>query len=114
MAEFTWTPDFNATKTPRSNVVESKFGDGYSQRIQVGMNANAQDWSLAFTNRSAEEATEIDEFLTERGGVESFDFTPPGEEDSIKVVCRTGQWSKVTVKHNLFTINAKFEQVFEP
>ena len=114
MPSFTWTPDFGATKKVNSRVVEARFGDGYSQRQQIGMNPSMQEWSLTFNNRNLTEANEITDFLEARGGTESFDFTPPGSEDSITVVCRPGQWSITTVKFNLYSITAKFEQVFEP
>jgi phage-related protein len=51
--------------------------------------------------------------LFARGGVESFDWTPPQGGDIIKVVCDE-PWERTPVAYNLNTIQATFRQVFEP
>jgi phage-related protein len=114
MSAFTWTPDFGASNNPKQSVIESRFGDGYSQRQQVGLNGSADVWSVTFGNRSADEAGQITDFLEARGGVEAFDWTPPGASYPARFICRSGNWSVTTVKFNLYSISAKFEQVFEP
>jgi phage-related protein len=79
MSTFTWPVDSNATVSKKPRVNNIKFGDGYEQRTSYGLNTNLQNWDLSFANREETEANEIDDFLTARGGVESFDWTPPGE-----------------------------------
>jgi phage-related protein len=112
MSVFTWIPDFGAEadKTPAVSTV--RFGDGYEQRNQFGMNTQRQNWPLTFANREASEADEIDAFLTARGGAESFEWTPPDADEPLVFVCR--QWRKRFQKYNLWTITATFEQVFDP
>lgn len=113
MATFTWSPSYNFKKKSRSNVVEAQFDDGYSQRQQVGINAQAFDYSLSFNNRKQTEADAIDAFLTARGGSESFDWTPPSGTAG-KYICRSGKWSSTRISATMWTITAEFEQVFEP
>lgn len=113
MATFSYTPDFGAEKSVESNVEETEFGDGYSQRQAKGINANRQVWKLTFNNRSTADADAIDAFLTARGGYESFDWTPPGGSAG-KYICRSGQWTKKRIKANLYSLTATFRQVFEP
>ena len=60
---------------------------------------------------SETEADEIELFLDERGAVQSFTFTPPGETSSAKFICR--EWSKSIPYLDRATITATFEQVFE-
>jgi len=55
----------------------AKFGDGYEARVALGLNHIARRWVLTFDNRPNASAGAIEEFLTERGAVESFDWTPP-------------------------------------
>lgn len=114
MSVFIWTPEFGATNNPTATVIEAKFGDGYSQRQAAGMNSVSDVWTLSFNNRSPEEGAAIKAFLKARGGREAFDWTPPFETTPIKVVCRAGNWSVVTIKGGFVSVSAKFEQVFEP
>ena len=45
---FTWNPDFQAQVQYAPRVTVTTFGDGYEQRVQFGINANAQKWNLTF------------------------------------------------------------------
>ncbi len=114
MPSFTWTPDFEASNSPTINVIEHKFGDGYSQRQTVGINPRKSIWSLTFNKRNLTEGMAIKNFLDARLGVQAFDFIPPGEVDPIKVVCKTGQWSYRIIAGMNMNVSAKFEEVFEP
>lgn len=111
MAVFTYVADFGATKQKAPKVTNISFGDGYKQRASFGVNTNPDTWALQFANRSESDATAIDDFLTARAGVESFDWTPPGSATARKFICQ--KWTKTTVKANLFSIDAEFEEVFE-
>jgi phage-related protein len=110
MAKFTYIPDFGAAKkiAPRVNAIS--FGDGYEQRATFGINNNPQSWDLSFANRSDADAQAIDDFLTARAGVESFDWTPYNQSAG-KYICK--EWSKSIDKYNGNTIQATFMQVFE-
>ena len=112
MSTFTWTPDFGAEQDNKPNVSRIKFGDGYEQRAAFGMNTNPQVWNLQFSNRDISEITAIDDFLRARGGVESFDWTPPRASDPLKFVCM--DWSRGLVSAAYDSLSATFEQVFEP
>jgi phage-related protein len=109
MSTFTHTPEFGASKQLRPRVTAIKFGDGYEQRVAQGLNTKLEVWNLNFVNRTETEANEIDDFLIARGGVESFDWTPPDSATSKKFVCR--EWTRVVLKANLYSIAATFEQV---
>jgi phage-related protein len=117
---FTWAPDFQAQVNYQPNVVVAKFGDGYEQRVQFGINANPQKWNLTFKARSDSEANAIDAFLQTAGALSSFYWTPPGQTVSLKWVCR--KWAKTPVAGNgtaanpayLWDLTVPVEQVFEP
>jgi phage-related protein len=96
MSTFTWPVDSNATVSKKPRVNNIKFGDGYEQRTSYGLNTNLQNWDLSFANREEAEANEIDDFLTARGGLESFDWTPPGEVTVRKFKCQ--EWNKLSAK----------------
>jgi len=111
MTTFTWTPDFGAQKTQTPAVKKAKFGDGYEQRVQFGINNNPQTWTLNFVNRDDTETNQIDAFLQARRAVEAFTWTPPRSSTAIRVVCDS--WSIDAVKYNLNSVSATFRQVFE-
>jgi len=112
MAVFTWIPDRGFKTTTKPRVLSAKFGDGYEQRLADGINHLVNSWNLTFKSRSVTDAEDIDTFLTARGGVESFDFTPPGASTSVKVTC--SQWDISYPASIGRDITATFVQVFEP
>jgi len=110
MANFTHTPTYGVRKRSAPNVRGIQFGSGYQQRAQFGINQNPKIYNLTF-EVSEDEADQIELFLDERGAVQSFTFTPPGETSSAKFICR--EWSKSIPYLDRATITATFEQVFE-
>ena len=95
--------------SPKSRITQ--FGDGYQQRTQFGLNQDPKVFNLTF-NVSETDSDTIEAFLDARGATESFDFTPPAETSSSKFICRS--WTKSIPYLNRATINATFEEVFEP
>lgn len=104
------TPTYGITKSSAPSVRQIRFGSGYQQRAQFGINQNPKNYQLTF-EVSETDADTIEAFLDARGAVESFDFTPPGESSSSKFICR--EWSKTIPYLNRATVTATFEQVFE-
>ena len=103
------TPTYGIQKRSEPNVRIAQFGSGYSQRTTFGLNQNPKSYDLTF-EVSETDADTIEDFLDARGGVEKFDFTPPGDSSG-KYICRN--WSKSIPYLNRATIQATFEQVFE-
>mgnify|MGYP000524317174 CR=1 FL=1 len=103
------TPTYGIQKKSQPNVRIAQFGSGYSQRTTFGLNQNPKSYDLTF-EVSETDADTIEDFLDARGGVEKFDFTPPGDSSG-KYICRN--WSKSIPYLNRATIQATFEQVFE-
>tara|TARA_R100001510_G_scaffold8565_1_gene6590 strand:- start:752 stop:1090 length:339 start_codon:yes stop_codon:yes gene_type:complete len=104
------TPTYGTRKTNNPKVRITQFGDGYQQRIQFGLNQDPKIFNLTF-NVSETDADTIEAFLDARGGVESFDFTPPAETGSSKFICKS--WTKSIPYLDRATINATFEEVYE-
>ncbi len=112
MAIFTHVPDFGAQVQIKPRVRAVAFGDGYQQRQADGINNVPQVWSLQWQNRDNNDTGAIKSFLQTRAGVEAFDWTPPNEDTSIKVIC--SEWTVSTVRYNLNNVSASFTQVFQP
>lgn len=110
MATFTYTPSFEATESSQPRVRKFQAGDGYEQRVRFGLNTDPKEWSLTFANRTDTERENIVGFLEARGGVESFDWTPP-RGGAGKFVCE--EWQVTLSNCNNNQIQAKFREVFE-
>ncbi len=106
-ATFTWIPDTGATLTKEPRIRKARFGDGYEQRAQDGINANMQKRALTFSGRSLVECDAIQAFLDARGGVESFYYAHPRDIQRLWL-CRT--WS-VQEEFNSRNVTATFEEV---
>lgn len=111
MATFTYTPSFEATESSKPRVRRFQAGDGYEQRITFGLHPDPKEWSLVFANRDDTERDQITSFLEARGGVESFDWTPP-RGSAGKYVC--DEWQVTLSNCNNNQIRATFREVFEP
>ena len=111
MSTFAYTPSFEATEASKPRARKFQAGDGYEQRIRFGLNTNPKEWSLVFSNRTDTERDTILAFLDARGGVESFDWTPPRGVAG-KYVCE--EWQATLTNCNNNQIRATFRQVFEP
>lgn len=113
MATFpSYKPTYSATKQSAPKTRITRFGDGYEQRINLGLNQNPKEWSLTFTVLD-DDADVIEAFLDARAAdAASFDWTPPDSATSYKWVCSS--WSRELFSVDVSRITATFRQVFEP
>jgi phage-related protein len=109
MSVFTFAPT-SAQLTKKPRVLSAKFGDGYEQRTNFGLNANPQSWSLSFMFTGTGAHLPFKSFLDALGGVTAFDWTPPGESASLRFVCR--EYGCSFAPGNIYQCIATFEQDF--
>ena len=106
-------PSYGFTKQQRPLKQVVKLGDGYEQRLTIGLNQNPFILTLAFNNITETDADTIETFLTARADDNaSFDFTAPGESASKKYICDNHQ--KTIRFANRASITCQFREVFEP
>jgi phage-related protein len=107
---FVWQPNYplNIDHTPR--VKSIRFGDGYEQRLEDGINNTLLNLDLSFDNKSIDEYTAILHFLIKRKGTEYFVFTMPSPYNTNKrFVCRS--WNDSFISFNNNSIKTRFEEV---
>lgn len=109
-----WHPDDEDELETSPNVKVMKFGDGYEQRIPVGINSKTRSWNLKFTKpleqaESEDGIRQILNFLEEKAGVTSFLWTDPLGYQG-KFVCRKWNVRRTGV---LYELSARFEEVFD-
>lgn len=108
-ATFTWFPDASNELEIEPRVLSAKFGDGYEQRTQVGLNPILEKWSLTFTGLPAE-IKAIDDFLRALGGAQSFIWKNPNEVEG-RFICRS--WKSKRERGVKVGLTCTFEQVPE-
>lgn len=113
MAVFDWAESPGSSLEVVPHVVASKFGDGYEQRADDGLNPQHQVWDLVFNSIDVVVASEIDDFLRPGLGRVTFDWTPPRQTAALKFKC-TSLRRSITDRLGEDNVSARFEQVFEP
>lgn len=107
---FTWLPDYDAEEDVATAVLTAKFGDGYEQRAQDGINSVKSKWSLTFSLRTKAEVSAIADFLRARAGAISFEWAPPGETLR-KFKCTS--WRRALRTDSDSRLSCTFEEVFD-
>ncbi|MBR0568007.1 phage tail protein [Azoarcus sp. L1K30] len=110
MSTFIWIATYGSNVETKPNVAVAEFGDGYEQRVGLGLNITRRRWNLQFNNRPNDTADAIEGFLKARNGIESFDWTPKYGGAGKWVCC---EWSSIPTSPNTRSVTATFEEVFE-
>lgn len=110
MTTFSYVADATPQAVRQPATQNAKFGDGYEQRAEDGINSLPEIWDVAFTNRDKTEADAIDAFFKARKGVTYFQWTTPTGVSG-NFICRT--WNYRRVNAILATVSGRFEQVFD-
>jgi len=117
MADWAYTPDRGLSRNSAPRIREVRFGDGYSQRAQDGINYMNESWDLSFVNRPLSTILAMEAFLEAKGGNTAFTFGAPGESPEVKVICRSWNVSTINYSGNNATsvasLTATFERVYE-
>jgi phage-related protein len=105
---FKWSPALGGQGDMTFAVRSSKFGGGYEQRIEDGINNVSETYQLTFRGR-VETIREIRSFLRRHAGVRAFDWTPPIGEPG-RFVCK--KLGHVFSDKTVFVLTATFDQDF--
>lgn len=104
-------PQENPSGDIQFKVRKAEFGDGYSQRVQRGINNKKQRWPFTFVGTNAE-IDPIVEFMDEHEGAVSFWYTPPFSLVPILFVCESYQLVPAAASNASITV--LLEQVYGP
>ena len=110
-------PDRAMAKRSSAQVLLAQFGDGYEQRIPMGINNLRQEYAVTFKYRPKEEIDDMVTFLQNTKGANSFNFTVPdtnsaNAEFTMKVVC--SDFSVSYEYGSFYSLDAVFRRVYEP
>ncbi|UCV26804.1 phage tail protein [Ferribacterium limneticum] len=107
---FVWIPDHGAEEDISTSVLSAKFGDGYEQRAEDGINSVRSRWNLVFSKRTLADVNAMSAFLRLKKGAEPFDWAPPGET-ARKFKC-VG-WRRVLSTDTDCSLSCTLEEVFD-
>jgi phage-related protein len=97
----------------QSNILKSKFGDGYEQRVPNGINYKRDKISLVWENVTlAEKTTILAALELARWGSDYLTYTIPGDA-SAKRFIQDGDWSYTIKSGTLYDVTVPFVQVFD-
>ncbi len=106
------TPTYSSVETASPRNITVQFGDGYKSRNAFGLNQNPKLYSLTF-KVSLADGEKILVFFDDRAkDSASFTFTPPATSTARQFICE--KYSRTNTYLNRVTIQATFEEVFQP
>ncbi len=104
-----FSPQFS--EEPRSR--EVKFGDGYSLRSPDGLNPVSQKVTIPWRSRSLAEKEYLVTFLRSHLATYYFYWTPFGENQPRKWICKSYSWEPVDGASQYWNITANLEEVHD-
>tara|TARA_R100000353_G_scaffold95989_2_gene70262 strand:+ start:232 stop:600 length:369 start_codon:yes stop_codon:yes gene_type:complete len=106
------TPTYSSKETASPRNITVQFGDGYKSRNTFGLNQNPKLYSLTFIV-SLVDGDKILAFFDDRAkDSASFTFTPPATSTAKQFICE--RYTRTNTYLNRVTIQATFEEVFQP
>lgn len=105
------TQDVGAAGQTKAAIIEAKFGDGYGQRTEDGLNSISQTWPLTWSLLTVAEADIIEGFLIAKKGSQAFLWTPPRASAPRKWVCKA--WKRTPLNAFYDAFSCTFEEVFD-
>jgi phage-related protein len=107
---FTWATEKGAEGDIAQRVRTKKFGDGYEQAVEDGLNNQSESWPVTFTGMAAR-ILEIRKFLDKHKGAKAFLWTPPL---GVLGLYKCNGYKPVHRGGSVYAITATFEQTFHP
>lgn len=105
--------DKGMSRSPRFQVLNANFGDGYEQRAQDGINAKRETYVVAFAKRPAAEVNLIAAYLDQNIAT-ALDLTITNltGDETVKAVC--DDYNIVYIHELYHSMTANFRRVYEP
>jgi len=110
-------PDKGFQKQDKARIFQTKFGDGYEQRLANGINTLEQNFTLNFKTRPKAEIDDLVAFFVSLGGVDLCRFTyadsnAGGSETAVKAIAT--EWSQTFDYGDFYSLSVILIRVYEP
>lgn len=104
-------PSTSVTRATRARVVTSQFGEGYEQRVGIGLNRLERTVELSWDVLSHADAADIIADLEGWAGVEAFEYAAAPETTTRRWVCQ--QWSRSEAGPMAASLRATLREVMD-
>ena len=110
-------PDRGFQKNDKARLYQTKFGDGYEQRLANGINALEQTFTLNFKTRAKAEIDDLVAYFVGINGVDPCKFTyadskAGGSETAIKAIATN--WTQTLDYGDYYSLSVTLTRVYEP
>lgn len=92
-------------------VIETRYGNGYSQRALDGINGNQATWSVAWENITEAQFDTLVGAFDDAYGVDYFNWTAPGDASSKKWL--VPKFTRSVSSGDIYSVSASLVQVFD-
>ncbi len=110
-----WTPPVipssGTGRTAKTDRYESRFGEGYSQRVERGINSERLELTVRWDILTHADADTIEGYLRSVLGLTAFDMVIPPDSTTTQVVCEDVDRSELY--QNASAIVAKLVRVYD-
>ncbi|WP_319520194.1 phage tail protein [uncultured Martelella sp.] len=104
-------PAITSTKSVELRTLETRFGDGYSQRGGDGLNTTGVTFNAMWPGLTLEEADRIEAFFLSLRGFHAFEWKLPRDREAKLYRCKS--WTRTGAGGAHDTINATIERVYD-
>lgn len=107
---FTWVPKIEPVGNIEFRLKSARFGDGYQQVAEDGINNKSQTWPLSFVAEQTLIKSIVD-FLDRHAGAKPFYWTPPL---GVRGLYRCKGYQPTPMGAGIYTLAAILEQAYHP
>jgi len=105
------SPDTGIDRTSKPNIKEVKYGDGYSQRLAIGINQAPVAINLSYSNISTAEKLTLENFIKAHSSGQAILWAMPDEYLQRKWFI--SDWTITYVKYGIFSVKIGLQEVFD-
>jgi phage-related protein len=104
--------DQDATRTRMFEIIESKYGNGYSQRTPFGSNNAAYKWDIQWSNLNEAEFLEVEKVLDDTKG-SGIVYWQPYSDTKLRKWRIDKEHTSKYISGNIFSIGTTLMEVFD-
>lgn len=101
-----------SSRSTRNEINVVRFGNGYEQRVPMGINYKRDVWQVTWEGLTSAEKTTIVNFLEAISDGSYTNWTTPYDAVSKKFVL-DGEWSIQDIGGNIYAVSCTLRQVYD-
>jgi phage-related protein len=107
------TPDVNIKRAVKPRVEVAQFGDGYSQRVSLGINQKPIEIMLSFSTINDVEKATLELFFEQHSRGQVFYWKMPDETTPRKWYIPAAGWDVTYIRFGLYNVSVNMVECFD-